>query len=52
MSLTIKSEQECRWDIASLGEVMLRLDPEKAASIPPVPSACARAAGNTTWPAG
>ena len=27
MSLTIKSEQECRWDIASLGEVMLRLDP-------------------------
>ena len=26
MSLTIKSEQECRWDIASLGEVMLRLD--------------------------
>ena len=27
MSLSIKSEQECRWDIASLGEVMLRLDP-------------------------
>lgn len=27
MSLIIKSEQECRWDIASLGEVMLRLDP-------------------------
>ena len=29
MSLTIKSEQECRWDIASLGEVMLRLDPRE-----------------------
>lgn len=27
MSLTIKSEQACRWDIVSLGEVMLRLDP-------------------------
>ena len=27
MSLSIKSEQACRWDIASLGEVMLRLDP-------------------------
>ncbi len=27
MSLNIKSKGECRWDIVSLGEVMLRLDP-------------------------
>ena len=26
-SLNIKSKEECRWDIVSLGEVMLRLDP-------------------------
>src|SRR6201994_1030093 len=27
MALNIKSKDECRWDIVSLGEVMLRLDP-------------------------
>lgn len=27
MSLTIKSKETCRWDLLSLGEVMLRLDP-------------------------
>ncbi len=27
MSLLVKSEKDCRWDIVSLGEVMLRLDP-------------------------
>ncbi|MEK6337710.1 MAG: sugar kinase [Acidobacteriota bacterium] len=27
MTLTIKSKEECRWDLVSLGEVMLRLDP-------------------------
>ena len=27
MGLKIKSKQECRWDLVSLGEVMLRLDP-------------------------
>jgi 2-dehydro-3-deoxygluconokinase len=27
MSLNIKSKDECRWDLLSLGEVMLRLDP-------------------------
>ena len=27
MSLHIKSQEECRWDEVSLGEVMLRLDP-------------------------
>ncbi len=27
MSLTIKSKDSCRWDLVSLGEVMLRLDP-------------------------
>src|ERR1700738_628938 len=27
MSLTIKSKDDCRWDVVSLGEVMLRLDP-------------------------
>lgn len=27
MSLNIRSKDECRWDIVSLGEVMLRLDP-------------------------
>jgi 2-dehydro-3-deoxygluconokinase len=27
MSLTIKSKHDCRWDVVSLGEVMLRLDP-------------------------
>lgn len=27
MALTIKSKSDCRWDIVSLGEVMLRLDP-------------------------
>lgn len=25
--LTLKAEKECKWDIVSLGEVMLRLDP-------------------------
>ena len=27
MSLTLRSESACRWDLVSLGEVMLRLDP-------------------------
>jgi 2-dehydro-3-deoxygluconokinase len=27
MSLTIKPRNDCRWDVVSLGEVMLRLDP-------------------------
>ena len=27
MGLTIKPKKECRWDIVSLGEIMLRLDP-------------------------
>jgi 2-dehydro-3-deoxygluconokinase len=27
MSLTIKSKEQCRWDLLALGEVMLRLDP-------------------------
>jgi 2-dehydro-3-deoxygluconokinase len=27
MALTIKSKHDCRWDVVSLGEVMLRLDP-------------------------
>src|SRR6185437_2398710 len=27
MSLTIKPKSECRWDLVSLGEVMLRFDP-------------------------
>ena len=27
MSLSIKPANACRWDIVSLGEVMLRLDP-------------------------
>ena len=27
MSLNIKSKDKCRWDLVSLGEVMLRLDP-------------------------
>src|SRR6202140_3285282 len=27
MALTIKSKTDCRWDIVSLGEVMLRFDP-------------------------
>ncbi|HEY7785655.1 MAG TPA: sugar kinase [Pyrinomonadaceae bacterium] len=27
MSLQIKSKNDCRWDLVSLGEVMLRLDP-------------------------
>jgi 2-dehydro-3-deoxygluconokinase len=27
MPLTIKSKQNCRWDLVSLGEVMLRFDP-------------------------
>ena len=27
MSLAIKSKANCRWDLVSLGEVMLRLDP-------------------------
>ena len=27
MSLQIKSKSECRYDLVSLGEIMLRLDP-------------------------
>src|SRR3954471_20774569 len=27
MSLNIKPKEQCRWDVVSLGEVMLRLDP-------------------------
>ena len=27
MTLTIKSKDNCRWDVVSLGEIMLRLDP-------------------------
>ena len=28
-ALDIKSKENCRWDLVSLGEVMLRLDPGK-----------------------
>jgi len=28
-NLIIKTKGECRWDIVSLGEVMLRLDPQE-----------------------
>ncbi len=27
MGLTIKPKKDCRWDLVSLGEVMVRLDP-------------------------
>ncbi len=27
MGLTIKPKKDCRWDIVSLGEIMLRFDP-------------------------
>jgi len=27
MALTIKAKESCRWDLVSLGEVMLRFDP-------------------------
>ena len=27
MSLSIRSKKQCRWDLVSLGEVMLRFDP-------------------------
>ena len=27
MGLTIKPKKECRWDLISLGEVMVRFDP-------------------------
>jgi hypothetical protein len=27
MSLSIKPKDDCRWDLVSLGEVMLRFDP-------------------------
>src|SRR6202521_4310500 len=27
MAMTIKPKKDCRWDIVSLGEVMLRFDP-------------------------
>jgi 2-dehydro-3-deoxygluconokinase len=27
MGLTIRAKKDCRWDLVSLGEVMLRLDP-------------------------
>src|SRR5947207_1264352 len=27
MALAIRPKQECRWDLVSLGEIMLRLDP-------------------------
>jgi len=30
MTLKLRSESECRWDLISLGEVMLRLDPGEA----------------------
>src|SRR4030042_2905621 len=30
MTLKLRSESECRWDLVSLGEVMLRLDPGEA----------------------
>src|SRR6267154_950955 len=29
MPLTIRSKTDCRWDLVSLGEVMLRLDPRE-----------------------
>ena len=44
-----KSPETCQYDIISLGEVMLRLDPGEDASTPPVLSAHGKAAANTTW---
>ncbi|MFC7481441.1 hypothetical protein ACFQX7_17335 [Luedemannella flava] len=43
--------EECRYDLVSLGEVMLRLDPGEGRVRTAAPSAPGRAAGSTTWPA-
>ena len=33
MSLKIRPKENCRWDLLSLGEVMLRLDPGREAHL-------------------
>lgn len=51
-TLRIKANQECRWDILSLGEVMLRFDPETGELFRLASLMCGRVVENTMWRAG
>ena len=46
--LQIKSAESCHYDEISMGEVMLRLDPAKAASAPRAPSEPGKGEENIT----
>lgn len=47
--IELRPADEVRYDVVSLGEVMLRLDPGEDASGPPASSARRKAAASTTW---
>ena len=51
-SLVIRKKEECKWDLVSLGEVMLRLDPGDVRVATTRQFRCGRAAASTTWLAG
>ncbi len=48
-TLSIKPSDQCHFDLVSLGEVMIRLDPAQLASAPHVTFKFGKAAENTTW---
>ena len=48
MALNIKPREQCQWDAAALGEVMLRLDPGDGRIRTTRSSRCGRAAASTT----
>ena len=47
--LQIRSKAECRWDLISLGEVMLRLDPGNDRIHTARSFRAWEGGGNTTW---
>ena len=49
--LELKPEQSCRYDLISLGEIMLRFDPERGGFTPRAPFGSGKAAVNTMSPA-
>ena len=51
MPLKIKAKKDCRWDLVSLGEIMLRLDPGDRRIATTRSFESAKAAANTTSPA-
>ena len=50
MSLTLRPQSECKYDLISLGEIMLRLDPGEGRIRTAREFKAWEGEGNTMWP--